>query len=260
MFNFLSRSALMALTLASIAFTSPLQVSAASLTVEEVLKRSDAFRLSEGSSRVNTRVRLYKNYNPETGGQLDKERLYEVLVKPGRRSLVVFQSKAEAGQKVLMLEDKYWLLLPRTRRPVRITASQKLLGEASTGDIATLTWGEDYKGTVAGEVMYGDVRALKLNLTAKVKGASYQTIEALVRRDNFQPLHAKLFLKSGKLAKEATFILGEMNGEQRIVQTQLVDRINKKKLTVIDYLSMQSAEIPDKYYNPAYLQRNPVIN
>ena len=92
---------------------------------------------------MKTRVSLYKNWSDGTEGTLEKERLYEVLIKPGRRSLVLFQSKAEAGQKVLMLDDRYWLLLPKTRRPVRITASQKLLGEASTGDIATMTWSED---------------------------------------------------------------------------------------------------------------------
>lgn len=260
MYKTISRSLAIVLASLSIALVVPSVVHAETLPMGDVLKRADAFRLTEGSSRVTSRVRLYKNWTAETGGTLDKERLYEVLIKPGRRSLVLFQSKAEAGQKVLMLDDKYWLLLPKTRRPVRITASQKLLGEASTGDIATLTWSEDYKGKIVEEVMHGEVSALRLNLESKVKGASYHRIEALVKKGNFQPLHAKLFLKSGKLAKEATFVLGELNGQPRIVQTVLLDRINKKKRTVIDYLSMQSATIPDKYYNPAYLQRNPKVN
>jgi hypothetical protein len=260
MYKTLSRSFAIVLAGLSLALAFPGLAHAATPAVGDILKKADAFRLSEGSSRVTSRVSLYKNWTAETGGTLDKERLYEVLIKPGRRSLVLFQSKAEAGQKVLMLDDKYWLLLPKTRRPVRITASQKLLGEASTGDIATLTWAEDYTGTMAGEMVYGDVPALRLNLESKVKGASYHRIEAIVKKADFQPLHAKLFLKSGKLAKEAIFVLGELNGRPRIVQTVLLDRINKKKRTVIDYLSMQSSKIPDKYYNPAYLQRNPKVN
>jgi hypothetical protein len=54
---------------------------------------------------------------------------------------------AEAGQKVLMLGDDFWLLMPGSQRPLRITPSQKLLGDASTGDIATLSWADDYGGS-----------------------------------------------------------------------------------------------------------------
>ena len=45
------------------------------------------------------------------------------------------QSPAEKGQKVLMLGDDFWLLMPDSQRPLRITPMQKLLGDASTGDI-----------------------------------------------------------------------------------------------------------------------------
>jgi len=41
---------------------------------------------------------------------------------------------------VLMLGDDFWLLMPSSQRPLRITPMQKLLGDASTGDIATLSW------------------------------------------------------------------------------------------------------------------------
>jgi hypothetical protein len=53
---------------------------------------------------------------------------------------------AERGQKLLMQGDDFWLMMPASQRPLRITPMQKLLGEASTGDIATMTWGEDYDG------------------------------------------------------------------------------------------------------------------
>ena len=49
------------------------------------------------------------------------------------------------------ISDDFWLLMPGTQRPMRITPSQKLLGDASTGDIATLSWSEDYEGRVVGE-------------------------------------------------------------------------------------------------------------
>ncbi|POB65316.1 outer membrane lipoprotein-sorting protein, partial [Vibrio vulnificus] len=109
----------------------------------------------------------------------------------------------EAGQKMLMLQDNYWLQMPKSRRPIRITPMQKLLGEASVGDISTLTWSEDYQGIwVASEKVQGlageSVATQRLQLTAKTSGASYQIIDLwLTEQENF-PLKADLYLRSGK--------------------------------------------------------------
>jgi hypothetical protein len=113
--------------------------------VKTLLKQADEYRLALDSGRVETEVRSFK------AGALDKTRLYAVYLKPGHRSLVLFRTASERGQKMLMLGDDYWLMMPSSQRPLRITPMQKLLGEASTGDIATMTWGEDYDGTISGE-------------------------------------------------------------------------------------------------------------
>src|SRR5262249_32976587 len=110
--------------------------------VKKMLQEADAFRVTSETLRVDTEVRVFK------GEQHDKTRLYAVYVKPGRRSLVVFRSANERGQKMLMLGDDFWLVMPTSQRPLRITPMQKLLGDASTGDIASLTWAEDYDGSV----------------------------------------------------------------------------------------------------------------
>jgi hypothetical protein len=66
------------------------------------------------------------------------------------------RSPAEPGQKVLMLGDDFWLLMPGSQRAMRITPMQKLLGDASTGDIATMNWADDYGGSVVGEEPCGE--------------------------------------------------------------------------------------------------------
>ncbi len=102
--------------------------------VVSMIKQADDYRLKETSARVVSLVSLYENE------QLDKTREYHVYTRPNRESLVIFKSAVEAGQKMLMLQDNYWLQMPKSRRPIRITPMQKLLGEASVGDISTLTW------------------------------------------------------------------------------------------------------------------------
>ncbi len=241
MFKFLSRS-LQILTLISLS-----AASIAADDVQAILKTADKFRLPADSVQVKTRILLYKN------GALDKERQYDVFLKPGRRSLVLFRHASERGQKMLMLDDKFWMVMPKSRRPIRVTPMQKLLGEASAGDIATMTWSEDYDASIMDGA---NADAMKLELKAKRKGVTYKRIVLLLAKADYHPLSAKLYVSSGKLAKEASFKMGNIDGRAEVVSTTLIDKVQKHKKTVIEYLSAQPRNISDKYFNPAFLVRN----
>lgn len=226
--------------------------------VTEMIAKADRYRLnSEAASKVISLVNLYE------GGQLDKTRQYNVYTRPNRESLVVFKSAVEAGQKMLMIEDNYWLLMPKSRRPIRITPMQKLLGEASVGDISTLTWSEDYQGSWVQQqsltLPSGEsIQAHQLKLVSKTKGASYQTIDLWVSVDRAFPIKADLYLRSGKIAKQAWFEEGVRNELPSVVAMTLLDKIQPNKKTVIEYLEISEQKLEDKFYNPAYLSRNSV--
>src|SRR5215813_6839389 len=133
-----------------------------------LLKDADRYRTGQDNLQVETQVSTYNR-----DGSLDKERRYTVFVQAQHKSLVLMRSPAEAGQKVLMLGDDFWLLMPGSQRPLRITPSQKLLGDASTGDIATLSWSDDYTGSVVGDEPCGpdsELACRHLSLQAARKG------------------------------------------------------------------------------------------
>jgi hypothetical protein len=217
---------------------------------EALLKAADASRLSADSVQVLTEVAQYRN------GVLDKERRYAVFVKPGRRSLVVSRHPSEQGQKVLMLGERFWIILPNTRRAVRITPLQRLLGEASTGDVATLTWSEDYRGEIVGPAEAEGVPAIHLSLTARRGGVSYPRVELYLAERGHTPLRAELHVASGKLAKRATFTVAPVEGRLRVTEMTLEDAIQPGRSTVVRYLSVTPMEIPDRIYNPDYLVRS----
>jgi hypothetical protein len=241
---------------------------AASPDVATLLKAADAYRIPAESVRTETQVELYKN------DVLDKERLYTVYTRPGRRSLVLMKSPSEVGQKVLMLADQFWLLMPDSQRPLRITASQKLLGEASTGDIATMTWSEDYDGSVAGE---GDCPqppatvtespaaprtrvCQRLDLAQTRTGVTYARVELWLDKATHLPVKADLYVGSGKRAKEAWYLPKTMAGQPRIMSMVLLDDIQPNRRTVIRYHSIVPKAAPDEFFNPAALVRNPLTD
>lgn len=223
------------------------------LDFKEILKKADSYRISTSSSKVETEVELYKN------DKLDKRKKYRVYVKPGRRSLVLFMSANEQGQKVLMLEDNFWIMMPTSRRAIRITPMQKLIGEASTGDIATMTWSEFYGGEILNaDTLYEKTPAIYLNLKSQVKGTTYENIKLFVSKESFAPLAADLYVKSGKMAKQAKYFVKDMGNREMVFKMVLLDRIQKDRRTEVFFNSIVPFEMPDKYFNPMFLVRNDI--
>ena len=227
--------------------------------VSALLAAADRWRMGGGALQLETLVSVQGR-----DGAPDKERRYTVFAQPGRRSLVLMRSPAEAGQKVLMLGDDFWLLMPGSQRPLRITPSQKLLGEASTGDIATLSWAEDYAGSLAGEgpcPAPDDARSCRrLSLQSTRKGVSYARIELWLGKTRGEPVAAELYVHSDKLAKRARFVLDQAAAPTRVDEMLLQDELGSHKLTRVRYLSRQPREVPEAWLNPMFLARNPALD
>jgi hypothetical protein len=238
---------------------------AAAQDVPALLKDVDRYRMSADNMQVDTLVSVFNS-----DGSPDKERRYRVFAQAERQSLVLMQSPAEKGQKVLMLGDDFWLLMPGSQRAMRITPTQKLLGDASTGDIATMRWSGDYSGQLVGEEacpidakVGGEPtessRCLRLSLQASRKGVSYQRIELWLGKLRHEPVRADLYVHSDKLAKTARFIMDSPTHPQRVDEMVLADQLSNKKETRVRYLSRKNHSIPPEWLNPMFLARNPSV-
>jgi hypothetical protein len=224
--------------------------------VGALLKAADKYRMPNENMQVETQVIVLN-----TDGSTDKERLYTAYVQTKHQSLVLMRSPAEQGQKVLMLGDEFWLVMPNSQRPLRITPMQKLIGDASTGDIATMSWGEDYTGSVAGEEPCGEPAqaCIHLSLQAGRKGVSYQRIELWLGKANHEPVKADLYVQSDKLAKQATFILDKSTKPPTVNAMLLRDQLTNKKETQVRYVSRKERAVPEAWLNPMFLARNPAL-
>jgi hypothetical protein len=219
--------------------------------VHTLLVAADRWRSGADNLVVETEVQLLAR-----DGTPEKERRYTVFVQAGHKSLVLMRSPAEAGQKMLMLGDDFWLLMPASQRPLRITPTQKLLGDASTGDIATLNWADDYSGTLVGdELCEANRPCLHLSLQGARKGLSYQRIELWLGTAKHEPIRAELYVQSDKLAKLASFSIER----GQVSAMVLTDQLTSHKQTRVRYLSRQNRQLPEAWLNPMFLARNPAL-
>lgn len=248
---------LVALSLASLTiFATSASAASAADDVQSLLQAADRFRTGAPNLQVQTQVTSFNR-----DGSVDKEREYTVFAQAGRRSLVLMRSPAEAGQKVLMLGDDFWLLLPGSRRPVRITPMQKLLGDAATGDIATLNWADDYSGQPVAEEPCPGIEPARncthLRLQAQRAGVSYQRIELWLGLPRHEPVVADLYVQSDKLAKQARFVLDKAG--KQVDEMLLQDQLGSHKLTRVRYTARNVRQVPETWLNPMFLASNPAL-
>lgn len=114
-------------------------------------------------------------------------------------------SDKEKGRSVLMLGDQMWLLLPGSKRPLKVTPQQRMLGPAAGGDVARTRFRQDYLVQKVAEESLEDRPCWRLELSAKKPSTSARTVHLWVAKDRMVPVKAEFHLASGKLARTARF-------------------------------------------------------
>ncbi|HKR64035.1 MAG TPA: outer membrane lipoprotein-sorting protein, partial [Thermoanaerobaculia bacterium] len=141
----------------------------ASLRAEDaasLLARSDVYRNPLSSFSIDVELTSFEHAKSTTSK-------FRVYGKGSERSVVEFLAPAaEKGKYLLMLRDAMWIYLPTASRPIRISPLQRLMGQASNGDVARTSFTVDYNATNATE----DAGAWVLDLDAKDPSLSYKKV------------------------------------------------------------------------------------
>lgn len=211
----------------------------------EILRQADGFRGGWPSLRVRTRIDNFEN------DKLAETADFDVALK-GENSLVTFLSPNQKGQSLLMRGDDMWIYLPSVARGVRITPIQRLLGNASNGDLARLRYSIDYAPSLAGEDEVNGVPCIVLDLQAMRKAATYQRIRYCVRKSDSMPQKADFFLASGRHIKTAFFDEPKtFDGRLTITRITIYDDIKHSSKTVMSFQDFTPQRIDDKIFNPS---------
>ncbi len=109
------------------------------------------------------------------------------------------------GEVILFNDRNLWFVKPGFRRPIAISARQRLQGEASNGDVASTNYARDYVGTVVGEEEVDGDPVWKLDLVARAKEVTYDRIRYWVSKKRRLGVKAEFLTVGGDLFKSATF-------------------------------------------------------
>ncbi len=147
-----------------------------------------------------------------------------------------------------------WIYLPNTRRPIRVTPLQRLMGDASNGDVARSNFSRDYDARVVGEDTVRGEPCHILELIATNSAATYHRVEYWITQQEARPVKAELYLTSGKHYKSISYEEYEdFNGRNVLTKMILHDRLRENRFTVMEFLDYQPRDLPQKYFNKNYL-------
>ena len=165
----------------------------------------------------------------------------------------------DQGKLMLRNGDDMWFFDPNTKASVRLSPQQRLLGQASNGDVVTVNLAKDYLAKLSAEeeVVDGERRrrnAYKLALTANTPTATYATVELWVDAENNRPIKARFFAESGRLLKTVYYRRYEQQlGKDRPTETVIIDGLNPQSVTLIRYSEFATPAIPLTWFNRDHL-------
>ncbi len=215
---------------------------------EELLKDADRARGAvEGGLTWNIAVKTFEGSN-------SNEVSYIVKVK-GVDALAEATAPARNKGEMMLFNDRnLWFFKPGLKKPVAISARQKLMGQAANGDIASTNYYRDYDGTVTGEETIDGKACFKLDLKAKAKNVTYDGIRYWISKDNHLGVKAEFLTVSGEIFKVATFTYNnkvKIGGKSLpfISKVDIQDSIKKDQHTEILYQNPNPESHPDSIFN-----------
>ena len=178
------------------------------------------------------------------------------------RSLIRYIAPARDANKLILYAGKdMWFFDPSSKASVRISPQQRLLGQASNGDVVTVNFALDYRATEAQEedVADGDRKmqhCYKLLLRAKTADATYDRIEMWIQSSNSRPVKARFFSESGRMLKSAYYRRYQAQlGQERPTETVIIDGLDPNWVTVMRFTDWVKREVPEAWLQRDYLPR-----
>jgi hypothetical protein len=171
------------------------------------------------------------------------------------------EPQRDAGKLVLYNGANMWFYDPSSKSSVRISPQQRLLGQASEGDVVIANLSRDYKTTLSSvehlqDADRQDRDCWHLELAPNGSDAMYGRVEYWVERGTFRPIKGKFYADSGRLLKIAYYHrYSSQLGELRPAETIIIDAVDTKLVTTMTMSDYRAQEIPEAWFQRDYLPR-----
>lgn len=209
-----------------------------------ILAKVDQYRAPLQSFSIDVEL------TAQTPHDKDETSRFRVYGKGSDRSVVEFLAPAtEKGKLLLMLRDAMWFYMPTASRPIRISPLQRLMGQASNGDVARTSFTVDYVAKSVSDGEFEGRKAFVLDLAAKDNDIAYSRVQLWVDKASYEPLRADFYVVSGKLIKRAIYReYGILAGRRVVTAIVIDDLLRPGYRTTMRYSNLTPKENPERMF------------
>ncbi len=254
----MSKSSIFAVILA-FATLLPATLAAAAPSAQEIVAAADKVRNPGEPFRLTNTLVEYISGQPRDRVMLTVYAKEDKQTKEFKNLVRYVDPPRDRGKMVLMNGTSMWFYDPASKASVRISPQQRLIGQASDGDVMTANFARDYTAKLLGEETLEDAdrqnrKCWHLDLTATTPDAVYSRIEYWVEEGSNRPVKGKFYSDSGRLLKIAYYHRYEEElGAVRPGETIIIDAVNQNLVTTMTTSDMQVQDIPDSWFQREYL-------
>jgi hypothetical protein len=228
---------------------------------QQILAASDAVRNPGRPFGVTVALLEYRDGRQTDGNTLA---VYSKAdTKSGQfRSLIRFVAPARDADKLMLKNSNdLWFFDPSSKASIRISPQQRLLGQASNGDVVTVNLAKDYRASLVAEADIADGERVtrhchQLALAATASDVTYDHIEMWIDAANSRPVKALFYTESNRLLKTAYYRHFEpVLGMERPTEIIIIDGLDPKWVTIMRYSDYAWRDVPDAWLQRDYLPR-----
>jgi outer membrane lipoprotein-sorting protein len=230
-------------------------------TAQEIVVASDKVRNPEQPFSLTNTLVEYRS------GKAQNRMVLGIYAKEDKanaqfRNLVRFvDPPRDVGKLMLKNGNILWFYDPASKASVRMSPQQRLLGQASNGDVLTVNLAKDYAATLAGEEQIQDAdrkprETWKLDLSAVDDSVTYFRIELWIEKGTYQGIKGRFFSDSGRLLKTAYYRkLEEHLGGLRPTEAIIIDGVDTSLVTRMNFTDYKARDIPESWFQRDFLPR-----
>ena len=230
-------------------------------TAQDIVAASDRVRNPGQPFRLTSTLQEYVGGQPRDRVVLTVYAKEDAATRQFKNLVRYVDPPRDRGKMVLLDGTRMWFYDPASKVSIRISAQQRLMGQASNGDVMTVNLARDYRAALAGEETLRDAdrneRACwRLELAAATDDAVYSRIEYWVERSSYRPVKGKYYSDSGRLLKIAYFrAYRDELGAARPTETIIIDAVDPNQVTTIDSSGYRFETIPEAWFQREFLPR-----
>lgn len=185
----------------------------------------------------------------------------EILASGGAQSArVLFQSfdavlvdftapRSHVGRRILFAGPQMWMALPGSARPLRVTPADRLLGEASIGDILNID-----PAAYRAEEGEGEGGLRRVIAHGQRAGLLYPRVDFLVDSE-LRPRTSLHYAQSGQVLKTVSYSgFGPEAGRERVTELTISEIASQNAPTALRFRNYRAAQFPASIFNPAAIK------